>query len=486
MNRQQIARFLQGTRPCPEPGTQQYVNWLECEDALEFLLRSEQGSVPVFITDKHFFLYSVFVRKERLGEEYVEVLSDWNLLPDEGWKYGTEMDEATGEPRKAIFPPFHDSSMPTLHGAEPLFFSRYFPGSPERTSYMEVNQRLAQLCDLHWLSSRAAYCKIDQNGDIHDVATIEYGADRTVCTVRRDELDFYMGLTDSVLVRFFDVTRYDEPESIPHANSRQVRRYADEQNNLYARRTDFERAGTVRASALRGFHMLNTDLADSDLIRMLRGEPSRPREYAIFVALDFKHGEVRECSCDPEQLGNYFVESDLPFETSPAFFRPEVLSKYQQDPDKYTVIQDEVRCRGAWSLRYDVSEEGQVHAYLMDLGRLPYGEQLYWKSFNEEPEGGIAERALRRDFLGEWYEGQDPAGSLLRTLEEFPSATHCGQQRAIWAPPQGMGQRLSSVLTYVVTESAKEWHDHVLDLAKLLVEGLDKRAIRSVARHLST
>ena len=40
------------------------------------------------------------------------------------------------------------------------------------------------------------------------------------------------------------------------------------------------------------------------------------------------------------------------------------------------------------------------------------------------------------------------------------------------------------MLTYVVTESEKDWRDHVLDLAKLLVEGLDKQAIRCVARHV--
>ena len=91
----------------------------------------------------------------------------------------------------------------------------------------------------------------------------------------------------------------------------------------------------------------------------------------------------------------------MPFELSPAFFRPEVLLKYKADRDKYTV--DEVRqfisCRGAWGLEsHDVNDSGQVHAYLCYLRHLPYQEQLHWKSHNEEPKGTISKRAFENDF----------------------------------------------------------------------------------------
>lgn len=64
------------------------------------------------------------------------------------------------------------------------------------------------------------------------------------------------------------------------------------------------------------------------------GSPE-PKQYTTFIAQDWKHDLVHECSCDPGHLGNYFVESDLPFQTSPAFFRPEVRLKYKANPDKY-------------------------------------------------------------------------------------------------------------------------------------------------------
>lgn len=64
------------------------------------------------------------------------------------------------------------------------------------------------------------------------------------------------------------------------------------------------------------------------LRRRLMWESPEPKQYVSFIAHDWKNSQVRECSCDPDQLGNYFVKSDWPFSTSPAFFRPEVLLKY--------------------------------------------------------------------------------------------------------------------------------------------------------------
>lgn len=84
---------------------------------------------------------------------------------------------------------------------------------------------------------------------------------------------------------------------------------------------------------------------------------------------------MHECLCDPGQFGNYFVESDLPFQTSATFFRPEARLKYKTDPDKYQIEGRSIHCRGALFLKsFDINAAGQVHAYLCDLNLLPYGQ----------------------------------------------------------------------------------------------------------------
>ena len=91
----------------------------------------------------------------------------------------------------------------------------------------------------------------------------------------------------------------------------------------------------------------------------------------------------------------------MPFETSPIFFKPGVLDKYKNDTDKYTLKERFIDCRGGWYLKtYHINEQGQVHTYACYLSLLPYEEQVYWKSFNENPRGPISKTAVQTDFKG--------------------------------------------------------------------------------------
>ena len=111
----------------------------------------------------------------------------------------------------------------------------------------------------------------------------------------------------------------------------------------------------------------------------------------LHIAHDWKNKVVKEISSAPGATANYFTQSDLPFELSPAFFRPEVLSKYKADSEKYQLHERTISCRGTWSLQsYDINEAGQVHTYLVYLRHLPYEEQLHWKAHNEAPKGTIS------------------------------------------------------------------------------------------------
>jgi hypothetical protein len=206
----------------------------------------------------------------------------------------------------------------------------------------------------------------------------------------------------------------------------------------------------------------------------------RPKQYETFTAWDWKNKRIAECSCDPAQLASYFVESNLPFETTPAFFNPEVLSRYKQDPGKYHIDNWSIDCRGGWWLRYHTNEEGQVHALLIDLSGLPYSEQMYWRSFNEAPKAGLAERAIKADFEGSFELPYDPLDTLKALLLDFPKVTLDGQETYLWVFDDDSFNRL----TYVHTDSRKEWEDFILTASKLLVEGLSKKTIKRMAERL--
>jgi hypothetical protein len=167
-------------------------------------------------------------------------------------------------------------------------------------------------------------------------------------------------------------------------------------------------------------------------------------------------------------MASYFEASPLPFQISPVFFNAAVLDKYKADPEKYSLEHRSISCRNAWHLKtYDVNDAGQVHTYLTYLGDLPYSEQLYWKAFNEGPKSSISRRAFTTDFEGQWDNQPDP----LRDLQAIITNLHsCSSEWFTLREPNLVNQ-----VHYPLTPAVKTWDDTLIALAKLVVEGIEKR-----------
>jgi len=171
------------------------------------------------------------------------------------------------------------------------------------------------------------------------------------------------------------------------------------------------------------------------------------------------------------------MESELPFELTPAFFRPEVLLKYKSDRDKYQLEERSISCRGSWYLEtFDVNEAGQVHTYLGYLNRLPYEEQLHWKQYNETPKAPLSKRTIATDFRGQWYEEYNPLSSLKNKLSDLH------RDDVGWWTLRGE-YTLEKVL-YPFTSSPDEWADEILNLDQLIVEGFDEKWLKRKSTEL--
>jgi hypothetical protein len=198
------------------------------------------------------------------------------------------------------------------------------------------------------------------------------------------------------------------------------------------------------------------------------------KEYAEFIAYDWRNSRITKISTDPKATANYFNAegNSLPFELSPAFFRPEVLLKYKADRDKYTVGERDVSCRATWHLEgIDVNEAGQVHAYICDLRRLPYAEQLHWLSFNEQPKASISNRAVISDFRGECVSFMEPLQKVLSVIGRWHA------DRVAWWTLRD--KKLIERVNTPLTASRDEWAEAFMDLAKLVVEGFEMKPIRA-------
>lgn len=477
MDTERILRELESISQSPKLGTEDYSKWLEQKEFLQFLLNTGSGDIPLYCSFKASYIYSVVIPLKSLTTGYVDDLMKWQSSPSDSWGYGYGFGKR-GEPKFFISQPFDSNSSKILEKAQPVTYLRYFEGKGDKKGYVEVSQFVTHLHDLHFMDERKAYCRLNKDGDIEEVIKILYPPEGGyVTTIKQDVLDFHLFLNKSVLVRFFDRVIYDKEAGLDQKDQ-QKSDFSDGTNEIYARRGIlYNQTGLATSSWIRGFQVIRNKQPRKTMLARLTGKDLEPKEYETFVAFDFKHKRIAQLSCDPRELGNYFVESDKPFQTSPAFFRSDVLLKYKQDPEKYTLDQRYITCRNSWHLQtYDINEAGQVFTYLCYLGGLPHNEQLHWKQYNENPKAGISERALKTDFKGEWDLSYEPLSELKSSLEELSE-----NNSELWSCRDSS---LYAQLNYVVSDSVKEWSDEIQTLDKLVIEGLNYSYLKRLGQSL--
>ena len=325
-----------------------------------------------------------------------------------------------------------------------------------RHLYFELEEKISHVLGLHFMPERNAWCQLDKMGDIEDIVKIIELSDlpnrefEIIITFRRDALGEFTGAGNYALCRMFDFTRYRREFFSGWPNKNPPIEFGNKKS-IFGRLV-IEGVGSYS----RGVQVENISISKENIINRTWGRQSEEeaKRYATFITQDWKNNRITEISCNPSCLASYFEKSDLPFQTSPVFFRPEVLLKYKSDRDKYQLKDRSISCRGSWYLQtYDVNEAGQVHTYISYLGNLPYEEQLHWKQFNELPKAPISKRAFETDFEGKWHNEYDPLNSLKNKLRKLH------QENVGWWKLRNEDS-LTKVL-YPYTSSPDEWADEI-------------------------
>lgn len=448
-----------------------FAEWIQAAKHLAFLqVNAADAERVVYASGPYTFIHSIAVPAKDIDGVSHDQLLNWSANP-----FTSIASYVSGGGRDTMWIESEDHSrgVPALNIGIDLVFGRTFEGwsGPGRT-YFEVNQEYTHLTGIHWRPERNAYCKYDRNGDLADIVSIsshQKDGDVALITFTWQELEEYLAVAGFVLVRMFDFTllRYgsfsnqgDGPEDIVRISNDFLFRQKITGNAAYTRGVQIIRPRDAKT--------VSDEISD-------RWSGKRKDEFVTFTAQDFRHDNaVVEISTDPVASTNYFdaATNDRPFELSPAFFRPEVLSKYKTDREKYTVGDRNITCRAAWHLQsYDVNEAGQVFAYICYLRRLPHSEQLHWKSYNEPPKAGISERAYINDFKGEFVNFQHPRNETLSILTRWRSL-----DVAWWTlRDEGLLDRANPP----ISSSKDEWGDAIMDLSKLVIEGFETKPIRA-------
>jgi len=455
-------------------GEASFNTWLQLEDAIAFLKDNIRDNQFILYANlPNAFIHAVLVPTVCVTPPDIDDLMLWNCDACSGWSAFTSNHPV---PSVGISPPLDGDSSETIAKGEQLIFAREFEGRVGDRHYFEILQKFLQVSGLHYLAERNSYCRLDRHGDVEDVIRfieipVEAGQmfGGTIVTVMREVLDRYAMLTDSTIVRTFDFTRTNSFGGWKNGHDATF----TQMGGLFFRIHIEARY----ASYIRGCQVVPSQASKADIMDEFHPDSQKNAQYATFIAHDWKNQSVKEISCAPGATANYFTQSDLPFELSPAFFRPEVLSKYKADSDKYRLGERTISCRETWSLQnYDINEAGQVHTYLVYLRHLPYDEQLHWKAHNEEPKGPISHRAFVRDFEGSWEELYDPLESVKEHVRKLKD-----RQSPWWTISSEDAIDRSH---YPITASPDEWANEILHLDQLIVEPFEKAWFKNELLHL--
>lgn len=457
------------TLDSPPSDGAEFFEWIKAGEHLKFLeANARSKELVIYGSGEYSFIHAMAVPEELLENPDKDDLLAWSCHP-----FGFAASYVTGGGREGMWVERGDDFVGSkvLAKGTQLVYGRTFEGwTGEGSDYFELLQEYSHLEDLHWRREYGSYCNFDRHGDLVYVVSITKRNEDKVSLVSfsREPLEVYLAASNQVLVQLFDFTLLDRSLFTSWGDeSEQL--IVESENLFYRQKVSGPAAYTIGVQVIRPRRSKAEIFSAKQASRL--GNASN--EYAEFIAYDWRNKRITKISTAPSATTNYFVakENELPFELSPAFFKPEVLLKYKTDRDKFQIGDRNIHCRAAWHLRgFDVNEAGQVHAYICDLRRLPYSEQLHWLSYNEEPKAQISRRAIENDFQGRWTSFVDPLNEVRHRVRKWNDASP-----PWWRPrdEQTMGR-----VCVPFSSSRDEWADAFLDLTKLVHEGFQVKPLR--------
>jgi hypothetical protein len=205
---------------------------------------------------------------------------------------------------------------------------------------------------------------------------------------------------------------------------------------------------------------------------------AQEKNYVEFIIGYDDEGEEVYHSCDPDLLANYFgANPGSPHYLTPVYFRREVMTKYFNNPDKFSITDGYLHCGNLWGLRLDNNHANYIIVFLGDLGGLYYEEQMYWRSFNLLPGTSISDVNFKRSFLGEFADPERSDLLFKFRFEQFQEKWESHFGWPLFKPLNENDQYLYSALHVPLTNDQVEFDGQVLALTKIVIDSLNEKQI---------
>lgn len=396
-----------------------------------------------------------------VDDEYLNIAmskSDWDLRINEVNPYA-EIDENN----TLEYSRFWDE------GLEPLVFCRQFSGSVE--GYLEISEEFRLLFNLFEKGTleNKEYIHIDKSGVQEPVVKIS----NFQLQINRKYLQEYLDIRKMNLLMFYSLQRYSG-KSLKELQLQEINDEVKENLCIYfiginsSDNTDFS-----TSSILMGKKVIQYN--KNPRFNILNSPHKNFEEFIIGIDSDAKE-QIH--TCDERFLSNYFGRNpESPHYLTPVYFKKEVMNKYYNDTETYSILDGSITHKGLWMLPVDNNHPEYIVVALGDLGHLEYNEQKYWRSFNVLADSGLSNTTFKRWFEAEFTPPEEP---ILYFKSKFNSFQQKWSEKYGWylfLPLREDDKHYFDALKIASEKNQKEFDHLILSVAKILIDSINEKEI---------
>lgn len=352
-------------------------------------------------------------------------------------------------------------------GIEPLVYWREFYGI--KKDYFDISQEFILFFNLYEDRKNRVFIKIDDNGE-----------DEPVIRVYDTKVDFklkylkkFISTKNMLLVIYFDFMRFTD-KTLDDLGLEEKDEIIKKKDLIYSFliKSLESLPETTTQSWIMGKKVV---YGIKDYKLSIFNDRSEDEYIEFIIGID-ENGSEKYYTCYKGKLANSFGKNpNAPHYLAPVFFKKEVLKKYYDQPNKYSVNDGNISCKGLWSLRIDNNHPDCIMVFLGDLGFLQYKEQLYWKSFNITYDKGISRVAWKRGFKAEFTEPEEIVLYFKNRLDQFQKKWFDIFGWYLFKPLALTDEHHYNSLHIPFSNEQKEFDEQVLSLTKIIIDSLNEK-----------
>lgn len=383
---------------------------------------------------------------------------DWDLRID-GGRPGFVTHYVDGKPITEYYR-FSDE------GIEPLVYWRSFSGRLESQLDLSEEFRLYfNLFEKDLDGDKKVFIYTNDDGDEDEVAKIS----KNKVEIKLKYIKEFSSAKQMHLAIYFEAMRFENKtiEELGLQKIDEIKKGDNYTFSIYIRNLDL---GDKKSQGWVLGKKLISGLKDFNPSIWERKADEKYEEFIIGVDED---GKDVTCSCSADYQSN-------PGFLTPIFFSREVLKKYYDSPDKFSVEDGYVKRESFWGLRAMLNHREHVVIWLGDLKALPYKEQTHWKAFNLTPSTRkISHADFTRDIEGNFADPEHPELYFKYKFKQFQEAWH---KKFGWdlfkSLSRGDAHHMKS-LHVPTTNEQKEFDDQVSSITKIMIDSLNEKELEN-------